>query len=308
VDPLSSKYPELTPYQFASNRPLDGIDEDGLEWMWSNNSKDYVWKGFQANGTPYPGSVSSASNKVGNDSYHYSSDVEKRTGTINITHENGTTDAITIYNDKLANYSHRNKSNPNSNKLSEALGLGDGSFDGWRRTNIYTGFTNYNGKSGKDIFEFIYGYNISLDAQPGTVNPVYPEALLVPLPPVLKMVGIGRVGAVGGELGADVAETFRFGRYSKVTLDEPIVLSRYYDNINAFSRGRFFVKSTANKLFDRLRYGIRPSWNKMTKIADWEVPAGTTIYKGRSAMQFPWVGGGTQYFIPDISNLRRIIK
>ncbi|TWF45401.1 RHS repeat-associated protein [Chitinophaga polysaccharea] len=31
VDPLSPKYPELTPYQFASNRPIDGIDEDGLE-------------------------------------------------------------------------------------------------------------------------------------------------------------------------------------------------------------------------------------------------------------------------------------
>ncbi|TCJ16391.1 DUF4237 domain-containing protein, partial [Flaviaesturariibacter flavus] len=31
VDPLTSKYPELTPYQFASNRPIDGIDLDGLE-------------------------------------------------------------------------------------------------------------------------------------------------------------------------------------------------------------------------------------------------------------------------------------
>jgi len=32
VDPLSPKYPELTPYQFASNRPIDGIDQDGLEY------------------------------------------------------------------------------------------------------------------------------------------------------------------------------------------------------------------------------------------------------------------------------------
>ena len=32
VDPLSKKYPMLTPYQFASNRPIDGIDQDGLEW------------------------------------------------------------------------------------------------------------------------------------------------------------------------------------------------------------------------------------------------------------------------------------
>ncbi|WP_044219549.1 RHS repeat-associated core domain-containing protein [Chitinophaga pinensis] len=32
IDPLTQKYPELTPYQFASNRPIDGIDIDGLEW------------------------------------------------------------------------------------------------------------------------------------------------------------------------------------------------------------------------------------------------------------------------------------
>ncbi len=38
VDPLSPKYPELTPYQFASNRPIDGIDEDGLEYSPAGNN------------------------------------------------------------------------------------------------------------------------------------------------------------------------------------------------------------------------------------------------------------------------------
>ncbi len=32
VDPLTIKYPALTPYQFASNRPIDGVDQDGLEY------------------------------------------------------------------------------------------------------------------------------------------------------------------------------------------------------------------------------------------------------------------------------------
>ncbi len=31
VDPLQKKYPELTPYQFASNSPIDGTDLDGRE-------------------------------------------------------------------------------------------------------------------------------------------------------------------------------------------------------------------------------------------------------------------------------------
>ncbi len=33
VDPLTQSYPMLTPYQFASNRPIDGIDLDGQEWV-----------------------------------------------------------------------------------------------------------------------------------------------------------------------------------------------------------------------------------------------------------------------------------
>lgn len=33
IDPLTKQYPELTPYQFASNRPIDGVDLDGLEYV-----------------------------------------------------------------------------------------------------------------------------------------------------------------------------------------------------------------------------------------------------------------------------------
>ena len=34
VDPLAPKYPELTPYQFASNTPIQAVDLDGLEAQW----------------------------------------------------------------------------------------------------------------------------------------------------------------------------------------------------------------------------------------------------------------------------------
>ncbi|MES2731626.1 MAG: RHS repeat-associated core domain-containing protein, partial [Bacteroidota bacterium] len=36
VDPLTSSYPSLTPYQFASNNPVFNIDVDGLEGCISN--------------------------------------------------------------------------------------------------------------------------------------------------------------------------------------------------------------------------------------------------------------------------------
>jgi RHS repeat-associated protein len=31
LDPITKEYPELTPYQFASNTPISGIDKDGME-------------------------------------------------------------------------------------------------------------------------------------------------------------------------------------------------------------------------------------------------------------------------------------
>jgi len=42
VDPITQKYPELTPYQFASNRPIEGVDIDGMEvGYWDKNLNYY---------------------------------------------------------------------------------------------------------------------------------------------------------------------------------------------------------------------------------------------------------------------------
>lgn len=88
-----------------------------------------------------------------------------------------------------------------------------------------------------------------------------------------------------------------------------MVLSRYYDNVNAFAKGRFMTNSISNyKFVDRMGIAIRPKWNSMSKVANWEIPAGSTIYKGRAAMQFPWLGGKTQYFVPELGNLKRVIR
>ncbi|KIC91947.1 hypothetical protein HY58_07000 [Flavihumibacter sp. ZG627] len=46
VDPLTKGYPMLTPYQFASNRPIDGFDLDGLEYLNSNFARVEVVNGI----------------------------------------------------------------------------------------------------------------------------------------------------------------------------------------------------------------------------------------------------------------------
>jgi hypothetical protein len=57
VDPLTKEYAALTPYQFASDRPIDGIDVDGLEYLRTNTAlfkfvggitSDYVFKANDA--------------------------------------------------------------------------------------------------------------------------------------------------------------------------------------------------------------------------------------------------------------------
>lgn len=117
----------------------------------------------------------------------------------------------------------------------------------------------------------------------------------------------GVVKGVG--LAEDVAKTFRFGRYTEVILDKPMVLSRYYDNVNAFAKGRFMTNSLSGfTSLDRMGMAIRPSWNGMTKVAHWEIPAGSIIYKGKAATQFPWLGGKTQYFVPQLGNIKRVIR
>ncbi|MDP9080019.1 MAG: hypothetical protein M3O71_21545 [Bacteroidota bacterium] len=110
-----------------------------------------------------------------------------------------------------------------------------------------------------------------------------------------------------GSLTPEIAKTFQFGKYTEEILKEPMVLNRYFDNVNAFDKGRFMTNSISKfRIFDRIGMAIRPSWNAMTDVANWELPAGTTVYKGRAAMQFPWLGGKIQYFVPDLSNLTRI--
>jgi RHS repeat-associated protein len=43
VDPITKQYPWLTPYQFASNRPIDGIDLDGKEWSVSRDGNNVTF-------------------------------------------------------------------------------------------------------------------------------------------------------------------------------------------------------------------------------------------------------------------------
>ena len=126
-----------------------------------------------------------------------------------------------------------------------------------------------------------------------------------------KSVALISKAAKGVGLSDDVARTFAGSRYSKIVLDKPMTLSRYYDNVGAFAKGRYMTNPssiTGFKFVDRMGLALKPQWNGMSKVAHWNLPARTTIYKGRAAMQFPWIGGRTQYFVPNLNNINRVIR
>ena len=55
VDPLTKDYPSWSPYPFAMNRPIDGIDLDGLEWIGTTDgSKPIVTPVVKVVQTPKP--------------------------------------------------------------------------------------------------------------------------------------------------------------------------------------------------------------------------------------------------------------
>jgi RHS repeat-associated protein len=75
-DPITDEYPELTPYQFASNTPIQSVDLDGLEEIRYNLSYDdegntklklTSYKSHDENGEPLPQTI-----VVTYNSYEYS--------------------------------------------------------------------------------------------------------------------------------------------------------------------------------------------------------------------------------------------
>jgi len=124
--------------------------------------------------------------------------------------------------------------------------------------------------------------------------------------------GISKAGnlARGVGLSDDIAKTFAGGRYQRIILDKPMTLSRYYDNVGSFAKGKFMTNPSSIskiKFVDRMGLALKPKWNEMTKVANWSLPEGTVVYKGRAAMQFPWIGGKTQYFVPNLDKIHRVI-
>ena len=99
IDPLAEEYSYQSPYNFAENRVIDGIELEGLEWMSikddDENITGYNWVGYNDDGTAVEGSVGDAALVMDNGSViHFttqSGENGKNTSAVNIltANENG---------------------------------------------------------------------------------------------------------------------------------------------------------------------------------------------------------------------------
>ncbi len=70
---------------------------------------------------------------------------------------------------------------------------------------------------------------------------------------------------------------------------------RYYDDVNAPARGRYLFETFPAS---RESLAIKPEWNQMTRLQQWQIRPGTIIIEGRVASQGPgYPGGQIQKFI-----------
>ena len=91
LDPLGEEYSYQSPYNFAENRVIDGIELEGLEWMSIKDKEDnitgYSWVGYNEDGSAVEGSVGDAAISFGSSVLHLSTDGNKK-GTVNILSSN----------------------------------------------------------------------------------------------------------------------------------------------------------------------------------------------------------------------------
>ncbi|MEJ5315164.1 MAG: hypothetical protein WHS45_12380 [Anaerolinea sp.] len=76
---------------------------------------------------------------------------------------------------------------------------------------------------------------------------------------------------------------------------------RYYDNINAFEKGRFLFETFPAS---QQSLAIKREWNQMTRFRQWQIRPGTTIIEGRAAPQGQFLPGGQiQKFVLSLEDL-----
>lgn len=144
--------------------------------------------------------------------------------------------------------------------------------------------------------------------QPTAPNPV-PQLPPMPspavqAPPAPAPTPVGNVIRFGphmeGPLPAQVANTFRGGSYSQVTLQSETTLYRVYGGTSGQMSTWWSRTRPAGPLQAQMDLAL-PAGNTAQSLVAIRVPQGTVIYEGAAASNFGHLGGGGQVFVPRVN-------
>lgn len=95
-----------------------------------------------------------------------------------------------------------------------------------------------------------------------------------------------------------ILQSFQVETITLRTADNATFGLRFFDNANAFARGRFlFPTFTSNT--SRNGLALPYSWNNMTNFTQWQIPSGSTYIFGRAGAQGSLRGGSYQMVVPN---------
>jgi Pre-toxin TG len=105
-----------------------------------------------------------------------------------------------------------------------------------------------------------------------------------------------------------VLESFDVRTISVEVADENTYGLRFYDDINAYAKGRYLFETFTEQI-NRNNLALPPEWNQMTKIQQWKVKPGSIIIKGNAASQLQmgdrYIGGAKQWYITNLDDLTK---
>jgi YD repeat-containing protein len=297
VDPLAANYPHNSPYAFAENRLIDGVELEGLEWEPTKDKKDnitgYNWVGYNDDGTAKKGSVANASLIKGNYSYSYSSDKYQHTGTLEIYSLDKTPIHYPQGNDNtpVYNYSFEFSQHTGYTNISVALwGFEDkvGLLTASKRE-IKNYWQDQNFQvlghgvsiSDNDLFQNLKT-TLGLGTPTTSITSVYPETIFIPIAPEVKGASLfgkatGRIFWSGGEEAMNLAA--KFGRETGGRTLEMTLPGRFLTKLTNLTSFKFTepLWKYSSKLFANgargeanlfLKYNrLRPNgiWNMLEK-------------------------------------------
>jgi hypothetical protein len=103
-------------------------------------------------------------------------------------------------------------------------------------------------------------------------------------------------------LRLQVLQSFEIETISLKAADDNTFGLRFFDNNNAFEKGRYLFPTFENSI-NRFGLALPYKWNRMTNFMQFQIRPGSPYIFGRAAAQENLGGGAYQMFVPNLNNL-----